>query len=342
MPKKDFGINYFNIKLNEYYSSLQWEKPLDQKMDYIAHVVLSYGFNDKKADCSLEDLIYFSKKQMAEGIDDKKVGYEYNNNVDDFDHTDLEKVGVNDKEYDKRIKLFLKEPVKCLEEIAQEYANKEIDETDQEQVKWKEHCSKMVQQLGQIEESYKDYETNKGKTKFFVERLNAKMYYGKAKSLDDIIDKHKGGFFERFFRRTSNEYKNYVKALKNYNDENNKDFGNDEKLKEATIAYLLHKFPNKTVNDEIKGDDLQTLDDTSRKRVNFCLDTLSTISYNKKLDKVIEPFNNLSVPSESLIDDKQSEFQKELSEKVEDIKKDDNLIEDVNENKDEPIKENEV
>lgn len=99
----------------------------------------------------------------------------------------------------------------------------------------------------------------------FVSSYNAKNPETKIDKFnqDMILDQNKGGFFERTFNTTSNEYKAFATILKNYTDEKSPDFSNDQKLVAKAKAYLKHK----NVTDEHS---IERLDKTGRNRVKLC------------------------------------------------------------------------
>lgn len=66
-------------------------------------------------------------------------------------------------------------------------------------------------------------------------------YNGKF-DLNEIEDKHKGGFWERKIKHsTSQEYKNMLQALKDYNNPKSKNYMNDKNLRSAAEAYKQHQ-----------------------------------------------------------------------------------------------------
>lgn len=102
------------------------------------------------------------------------------------------------------------------------------------------------------------------------------------KSIDEILEENKGGFFERFFKTTSNEYKEFANAL----DKIRKDGalnGDLDGLKVLAQSYLSHKLTN--YDPFIHGYDdseIEALDSTSRRRVNLCLSVIDAINSAKE------------------------------------------------------------
>ncbi len=85
------------------------------------------------------------------------------------------------------------------------------------------------------------------------------------------IERNKGGFFENFFRTTSDEYKDLVKYIKDFQTKGNPRYGDVSGLKSYANAYLEHKLPAfsaKNNNGNYYGYD--KLDKTGKGRVDFC------------------------------------------------------------------------
>ena len=112
----------------------------------------------------------------------------------------------------------------------------------------------------------------------FVSSYNAKNPQTKIAKFnqDMILDQNKGGFFERTFNTTSNEYKAFVTALKNYTDEKSPDYSNDRKLVAKAKAYIKHK----NVTDEHS---IERLDKTGRNRVKLCQAIIEAIGKQPEL-----------------------------------------------------------
>lgn len=91
--------------------------------------------------------------------------------------------------------------------------------------------------------------------------------------------RNKGGFFERLFKTTSRQYKDFLKALKNFNDPQSKDYLNREKLRTASEAYKTHKLPN--------GRTIDQLDSTGKGRMTDVNNVIETLNAMDKNDSVI-------------------------------------------------------
>ena len=89
----------------------------------------------------------------------------------------------------------------------------------------------------------------------------------------------KGGFFERLFRTTSREYRDYLQTLKDFHDPNSKDFMNREKMRKAADAYKTHKLAG--------GRTVDQLDSTGKGRIAEIDKVVSTLDYMEQNDSLI-------------------------------------------------------
>ena len=94
-----------------------------------------------------------------------------------------------------------------------------------------------------------------------------------------IERENKGGFFERLFKRTSRQYKEFLKTLKDYNDPNSKDFLNNDKLRKKGEAYKTHKFSG--------GRTIEDLNATGKGRVGFVDSVLDNLDDMKSRETEI-------------------------------------------------------
>ena len=117
------------------------------------------------------------------------------------------------------------------------------------------------------------------KKEWFMNHFNTQF---NNRSIEAILNDNKGGFFERLFNTTSDEYKEFSTALANmmkdgvYN-------GDLDGLKTLAQKYLSHKLDN--YDPFLNGYDeseIELLDSTSKGRVNLCLSVIEAISEAKE------------------------------------------------------------
>jgi len=92
---------------------------------------------------------------------------------------------------------------------------------------------------------------------------------GRQLDVDAIENAHKGGFWERFLGKTSQEYLDFIRTFRDYNDPNSKDFNNREKLRTAAMAYKVHKLGD--------GTSVESLDATGKGRIALVDGVINTL-----------------------------------------------------------------
>ena len=144
--------------------------------------------------------------------------------------------------------------------------------------------------------------------------------------LEDALYNNRGGFLERKFGKTSPQFKEIQKVVKEFNDRSSKNYGNYEKLEQVTKAYVVYKLgPISGYNGEgepqFKEEDINRLGDTAKGRINFCKNLLDSIKLAKK--DILEEKNR-----------KENQVQEAANDNVEQNKKQpiDNLQKDVDDN----------
>ena len=99
--------------------------------------------------------------------------------------------------------------------------------------------------------------------------------------LNETLGKHKGGFFEKMFNTTSKEYREFEKALQDYNNPNSPNYLNERNLRRKGNAYLGTKTKNGVL-------DWDNLSGTSKKRVGLVERTLGVLDMNHIIEESVD------------------------------------------------------
>ena len=157
------------------------------------------------------------------------------------------------------------------------------------------------------------------------ETFNRKRNYNGKFDLNQIEEAHKGNWFERnILRSTSREYKEMIRALKEYNDPNSKNYLNQKYLRDRTEGYLDHKASQGYGT-------RKTLTGTSLSRTNLALAIINTLDEHDKIYKQADQQYGSVVQNEPVADKQQAVSAAEVEENApvneHEIKeKDNNLI----------------
>lgn len=109
-----------------------------------------------------------------------------------------------------------------------------------EDVKIVERSEEEITEIMKISKAYQNELSNVFQKQFMGSTFHLNS---KAKNFDlqAYENRIKPTIWQRLGRKTSQEYKDMMKAFKNYNDPNSKDYMNGAKLGKATEAYIQHK-----------------------------------------------------------------------------------------------------
>ena len=106
-------------------------------------------------------------------------------------------------------------------------------------------------------------------------------------NMENIENDMKGGFWARIFRKPSTQFKEYMTALKEYNDPASKNYLNKDNLKTKGEAYMAH------VNRS--GKPIERMDALRQKRANMVQDTLAVVDKMEQDDSKIRGEINKSI-----------------------------------------------
>jgi len=117
---------------------------------------------------------------------------------------------------------------------------------------------------------YSGFERDHGAVGNDIINLHEEFPSDAENPIEDALAENKGGFFERFFRTTSREYKRFERLL----EQRKNGEGSREDLKNAAVAYLVHKIPGYDGNGRPQLEDIERLTGTAKKRAMLCYKTL--------------------------------------------------------------------
>lgn len=288
--------------------------------------LLRIDVDESLTSCTRNELIYVMKNEVAKMVAREQL----NNNPNDL-------TNMHNEEDKQEIQFFLNNPVGYIGNKLKEKAIFEKDAKDLEGTSWKlaSKYNKNIRTMAPIFNTvgattwYNAYQDkmNDKPNYFGILQLKSKL---PNNSIEEAFERQKPSFFEKIFKTTSNEYNNFKLAFEEYNDEKSIYCGNDERLEEAAMGYIRHKFPN------LNGDELPTpeqiakLGGAGKERAQFCLNVVETIRENAKAqeqaNKMMETVKNLKVDASDLNNDSnelQNNLKNEVKEEAIDINKND-------------------
>ena len=274
-----------------------------------------YNMKGSTKECDFFDLVYAVKKSLINQAVDKNKKLPYQQMINDYgDNLDA-------------VQTFINNPIEFLHDSFKAYADNdeediEIDPDKKEfNSRLKENVEDLSKTLQTQAKRYKEYEA-KAKAKELEYSILSKLP-GDAKNLDDVFEKNKGGFLERTFNTTSQDYKNFTTAFREYRNPDNVHFADDRHVEIEAIKYLQHVIPAYRDDSELPTKaQLEALTGTKKGRADFCVSVIEAIRERREkedaLEGVMENIENDAGIEESVIEDEQSLFQEQIQKDLKD------------------------
>ena len=316
--KKDFIQ-----KFNRGYDDPRKHHEFPDMMAYLGR----YGMEGGKREGDLIEMIYIAKRTIL--AQSAKAHYEAE--IDYFSYDWVGNLNIVDEQ---KIHDFIRDPIHAmssgLRNAAREYDSKR--ETDPDKIEYNRrlvaNCESLAQYFDANYEECKEqlarYE-RKQDALDVLSRVTAALP-ANVKSLDAAFQKTKGGFFLRHFGRSSPEYNEFKAAFREYSDVQAINEGSQERVENASIAYLRHVIPDFEYSDELSKEEvLSRLHGTQKVRASFCFDVLKSINEHKnlqpymtKVNKVINgiPLNESEMGQDVILE---NSFRKELIKDLDEL-----------------------
>ena len=288
MPK----FYYENISKENFDKLFDACETLNEKFEFLNNYLLSYGIDEvdereptnvvNLLDNPAEDFIHHAREKFVASVLKEKEKYN-EANVKQLGNEIVNPNEKADSEAQIAMQQFILNPAKYLSGYAR-FRGKELENDGESHFKNKDDLKRYQNNLKYVARQYysinKIFNTNEKKrhVKDVLENSQKACNMDSTATCDDIVRHNKGGIFENLFNTTSKEYKEFVKAYKEFNDENSLKYGDDAELDKAARAYVRHKIPGFQLPNELpKKEDIERFSGTSRARLEFCLGVLQSI-----------------------------------------------------------------
>jgi len=321
---------YKNISLSDFDQRFDSIDGIEEKFSFMNNYILSHGIGQRNSngydvvDFALEDIVAHARIRFVEAIVKEREDYELKNKVNlprnIFDPND--KKGLQ-----KTYASFISEPMVYIQKNAEHRKGQiKIDEDDpnKDEIEYyKMNLSRVIIHSKDVID-FDDY-GNDYAIKDFNHKLGKELYNNKNLNFQDFLSHNKGGFFERLFRTTSNEYREFEETYKAFNDKTNPAYGDLDHLEAVTRNYLHYKIPNFKSGDELpKQEDINRLSGTSRKRVESLVAVLKNIKHERKLSDILDQ-------AEEKLND-QAQFQNDLDKNLDENNNLNNNLDEIQNN----------
>ena len=311
---------YENVSIEGLNAALDENPDIEQKLLLAQFYILSYGAKGQPS-CSLAQLINAAKEKLLQASVDAKYAF-YNEHGYAPAATSFKGVDPGRAESSEG-PVFLKDPVTYMANMAKVMAISPVPEgAPDEFVLLKNNCAKLVDQIynpNTIQE-YQSMQKN-NRVQGLISGV-AKLQPGRDNaSVAEILDRHKGGWWERWRKKTSPEFIRF----------------------RDTKAYLQHKIPGYDPDQLPTQDQIDALSGTGKGRAQLCLDVLKVLREQRNLANSDEIYHENGI-EHNLIDltpaELEEQYMKEMAEEAEENKEFENEVEnDLEENEPEPVEE---
>ena len=341
MPK----LYYENISQENFDELFDSCKTLNEKFEFMNNYLLSYGIDevDEREETNVVNLLnnpaeyyihHAREKFLAAALKEKKM---YNDaNVKQLDNAIVNPAEPADSKAQIAMQQFIQNPAKYLSQYARfrlneiDSAGNDVFKNEDDRKRYQKNLKYVARQFGSVSKIFDTNETNRFVNDVLTNSKKACNLPDDA-TVGDVIRHNKGGILENMFGTTSKEYKAFVKAYREFNDENSSKYGDSTELEKATRAYIHHKIPGYQLPNELPAkEDIERFSGTSRQRLELCVGVLQTIQQRFQRNLMT---NSIDIANLANANVNQDEFQNKINN---DIQKDEviNINNEVVENND--------
>ena len=341
MPK----LYYENISQERFDELFDSCKTLNEKFEFMNNYLLSYGIDevDEREETNVVNLlnnpaeyyIHHAREKFLAAVLKEKEAYN-NANVKQLDNAIVNPEEPADSKAQIAMQQFIQNPARYLSQYARFRLNgldnvgNDVFKNEDDRKRYQKNLKYVSRQFGSVSKIFDTNEKNRFINDVLTNSKKANHMPDDATPAD-IIRHNKGGVFEKLFRRTSNEYKAFVKAYREFHDENSSKYGDETELEKATRAYIQHKIPGYQLPNKLPDRaDIERFSGTSRERLELCVGVLATIQQRSQRNLMIHSIGDANLSNANV---NQDEFQNKINN---DIQKDEvvNINNEVVENND--------
>ena len=303
MPKKKNLNQVKYVSMADFYQNIEDYKTLDGKLDFATRYILNHDMGATQ-DYAFSGVVNLARQKIAEIIKRNPK-----------DATNM------------RARMFLGNPAGYIKGEADKLA-KQIDESEVnflDEEKLKENCENISKVMNE-EFNAEVFEVDKLSRSIGV-RSRVEAGFGGKKQLEDNLKAANSHKWYAIFSSSSRQWKGLEEAYESFNNPNNEDFGDYDKLNNASISYLQHKFPKWEPRLPLPENAFSKLNESETAKVNFALNVMKSLKEQYNVDDTFHnlvdankdadiKYEDLPEKAENVIDLEQLAFQNKLKEDV--------------------------
>lgn len=293
MPGLEEYPIYRNISIADLQEKMASFDRIDEKFEFMYHYLLSYGMEGSEADCTFEELLHAGKEAFLKASLAAKDEYARNRpNLASPDRSVIDPYHDNELDNDTiNQRYFLKNPVDFMRQASGKVAEIQVLPTLTEEEanvveSWKANQSRIKQRLDALQSNFGVYEED-AVPGDILRNVGEKVYERADITPEEILARNKGGFWENFRGTTSQEYKDFEKAYQSYNNPDDPGWKDKAALREASMAYIRHKFPSLEEGKLPTPEQIAALKSpTARGRTNLCVAMVQELELQNRIQEM--------------------------------------------------------
>lgn len=314
----DLEHPYFeNVSIADFDAKFSLIENTEDKYTFLKTYILSHGM-DGQPSCSLGQLVAHAKEKFAESLMKDRSDYkkEHNEEMHPGNLYPYNKAVKDEKEQ----KAFLADPITVLRAYAKQGEKSFTDDfgegNDPKKMKsLRNNCKRLFRDLYILRSNYNTYEKTERISRVYNSIGLKQILNQENMTPDEIMSRHKGGFFERLFKTTSEEYRNLEGAMNAFENPDSPAYGDLDNLEISATMYLRHKFPNLKDNELPTQDQINSLSGTSKGRAQLCMDIINTVRERREQEIIVGNFKDTDLTAiKEVFDD--SQLQREFQDTI--------------------------
>ena len=246
--------------------------PASKLNDFINYLADNYSENENGG-ISLEEAVFIAKKQIGESVIDRRA----KEGIGEQDGN----LFSNDNTYGAKgnwtVGFFLRYPRDAVQYLLVQAKQQALRNGEADRASRFGAVADRIQNSRHAYDTFSFFKGNRMNDMVNIER----RYIGGSDAVDAAFNSNKAGFFDRIFRRTSRQYKDFEKEFKAYREGSRIEDGmnsrdaNRDSVERTAKAYLRYKIPGWDGNGLPTLEQINGLRGKSKNRALLCFNVLS-------------------------------------------------------------------
>ena len=248
------------------------DSPTEQLKSFINYLADNYSANENGG-IPIEEAIFIARKQIGEAVIDRRE----KQNIDARDGNLLSNGQAYGLKGNWTMGFFLRHPRDAVQFLAVQAKQEALRKGDQAAANKFGALAEGLHGKRQAYDVLKTFQGRRTNDMVNIER----RYIGGGDAVNAAFNRNKAGFFDRIFRRTSRQYKDFEKEFKAYREGSRIENGTNtrdadrQSVERTAKAYLQHKIPDWNGEGLPTMEQINALSGKSKNRAMFCFNVLS-------------------------------------------------------------------